>query len=442
MGSLGTITEEIVQIVWGLPLVTLITFAGIFLLIYSRLTPFRYLIHALGLLLRKEGNTCSGGLSHWRALCTALSGTIGMGNIAGVAIAISTGGSGAIFWMWIVAILGMSIKFFTCSLSCLYRKRDSKGNLLGGPMYYIELGLGQGHRYLALIFAACGMIGCLGIFQANQLSTLIEAQYGLAGTTTGLLMALAVGLIARGGIVSVGSFASKAVPIMGLFYLAGSLFVVIAHLDMVPIVLKSIFAGAFEPSAAIGGAAGLSVREIIIVGTKRAIFSNEAGVGTEALAHSTAKTDEPIREGLVGMLGPILDTHLICTATAMVILTSDTQFEIGILAVAAAFEQTMPGFGGLSLSCIFLAFGFSTLVTYAFYSQRCAKYLLGNTLGEYYLAVYLLFLIVAPSWNPQTALNLIDIAFALMAFPNIIATLFLAREVRNALRKYIRSRNE
>ena len=215
---------------------------------------------------------CSGGQSHWRALCTALSGTIGMGNIAGVAIAISTGGSGAIFWMWIVAILGMSIKFFTCSLSCLYRKRDSKGNLLGGPMYYIELGLGQGHRYLALIFAACGMIGCLGIFQANQLSTLIEAQYGLAGTTTGLLMALAVGLIARGGILSVGSFASKAVPIMGLFYLAGSLFVVIAHLDQVPIVLKSIFAGAFEPSAAIGGAAGLSVREIIIVGTKRAIF--------------------------------------------------------------------------------------------------------------------------------------------------------------------------
>ena len=165
MGSLGTITETIVQIVWGLPLVTLITFAGIFLLIYSRLTPFRYLIHALGLLLRKEGNTCSGGLSHWRALCTALSGTIGMGNIAGVAIAISTGGSGAIFWMWIVAILGMSIKFFTCSLSCLYRKRDSKGNLLGGPMYYIELGLGEGYRYLALLFAACGMIGCLGVFK-------------------------------------------------------------------------------------------------------------------------------------------------------------------------------------------------------------------------------------------------------------------------------------
>ena len=209
MSSFGKITEEIVQIVWGLPLVALITVAGIFFLIYSRLTPFRYLIHALRLLLKKEGDMRPGEQSHWRALCTALSGTIGMGNIAGVAMAISTGGSGAIFWMWIVAVLGMSIKFFTCSLSCIYRKRDSRGNLLGGPMYYIELGLGEGYRYLALLFAACGMIGCLGVFQANQLSTLIETQYGLTATTTGLLMALAVGLIARGGIVSVGSFASN-----------------------------------------------------------------------------------------------------------------------------------------------------------------------------------------------------------------------------------------
>ena len=439
MSSFGRVTEEIVQIVWGLPLVALITVAGIFFLIYSRLTPFRYLIHALRLLLKKEGDMRPGEQSHWRALCTALSGTIGMGNIAGVAMAISTGGSGAIFWMWIVAVLGMSIKFFTCSLSCIYRKRDSRGNLLGGPMYYIELGLGEGYRYLALLFAACGMIGCLGVFQANQLSTLIETQYGLTATTTGLLMALAVGLIARGGIVTVGSFASKAVPIMGLLYLTGSLFVIYVHIEQLPNVLKSIFTGAFEPSAAIGGAAGLSVREIIIVGTKRAIFSNEAGVGTEALAHSTAKTDEPVREGLVGMLGPILDTHLICTATAMVILTSNTQSETGILAVSAAFEQTMPGFGTMSLTWIFLAFGFSTLVTYAFYSQRCAKYLLGNTLGEYYLWVYLFFLIIAPSWNPQTALNLIDIAFALMTVPNIIATLFLARKVRNSLHEYIRS---
>ena len=202
--------------------------------------------------------------------------------------------------------------------------------------------------------------------------------------------------------------------------------------------IKSIFFGAFDPTAAIGGAIGLSVREIIIIGTKRAIFSNEAGVGTEALAHSTANTNQPVREGLVGMLGPIIDTHLICTATALVILTTGTQSETGILAVAGAFEQTMPGFGALSLTIIFTTFGFSTLVTYAFYSQKCATYLLGKRLGEYYLWIYLFFLVIAPSWKPQTALNIIDIAFALMTLPNLIATMVLAKKVRESLFIYVK----
>ena len=427
----------LVEVVWGLPLVVLIGCSGIFLIVYSRLLPFLYLGHAIKILFEKISPTAAGEQSHWRALCTALSGTIGMGNVAGVAMAISAGGSGAIFWMWLAAIVGMSIKFFTCSLSCLYRAKDENGTYHGGPMYYIELGLGRNYRFLAIFFAACGMIGCLGVFQANQIGALLNSEWNIAPTVTGLLIAAMVGVIVRGGISNIGKFAGFTVPLMGLSYLLCALVVIFTHYQHVPYVLKAIFVGAFEPTAAIGGAIGLSVREIIITGTKRAIFSNEAGVGTEALAHGTAKTDQPIREGFVGMLGPIIDTHLICTATALVILASESQSENGILAIANAFEKTMPGFGAFSLTVIFVAFGFSTLVTYAFYSQKCASYLFGKRLGQQYLWVYLFFLVIAPTWKAQTALNLIDLAFALMTLPNLVATLFLAGKVRKALRDYI-----
>lgn len=427
----------IVSFVWGLPLVAIIVCSALFCALYSRMIPFRYLGHAINILFKKEGVSISGDQSHWKALCTAMSGTIGMGNVAGVAMAISAGGSGAIFWMWLAAVAGMSIKFFTCSLSCLYRKRSRKGKILGGPMYYIELGMGQSYKFLAIIFAACGMIGCLGVFQSNQIGSLLKSQWAVEPTVTGLSVALIVWVIVRGGTLNVGRFASLIVPVMGLGYLLCASIIIITHTEQLPIVFKSILIGAFDPSAAIGGAIGLSVREIIVTGTKRAIFSNEAGVGTEALAHSTAKTDQPIREGFVGMLGPIIDTHLICTATALVILISGSHSESGILAIADAFEKSMPGFGAISLTIIFTAFGFSTLVTYAFYSMKCASYLFGERLGQHYLWIYLGFLIVAPTWNPQTALNIIDIAFALMVIPNLVATLFLAPKVIESLRNYV-----
>lgn len=439
--SFETFWAEALGWVWGLPLVVTLGLAGAYFTFISRLTPLLHLRHAFAILSgRFDRKSAPGEITHFRALSAALSGTIGMGNIAGVAIAITTGGSGTVFWMWVAGALGMATKFFTCTLSCLYRKPDENGILQSGPLYYIEVGLGAPFKPLAWLFAGCGMVGCLGAFQSNPLANLIAAEWSIEPAWTGIAAMLIVGSVVIGGAVRVGQVAGYLVPAMCIGYLLGCTVVIIDHIDRVPAVLAAIVNGAFDPTAALGNAAGLTVKEILATGVKRAVFSNEAGVGTEAMAHGAARTAEPVREGLVAMLGPLIDTHIVCTLTALVILTSGvTAHDAGVVMTANAFEGSMPGFGAPLLVAIFTLFAVTTMITYAYYSIKCARYLFGHALGGRFVYVYLALIPLAAMWEPSTTVNIVDTFFALIVIPNLIATVPFAPKVLAASADYFQS---
>ncbi|MDC3159914.1 amino acid carrier protein [Pseudomonadota bacterium] len=442
VNNFESFVDYLVTVVWGIPLVACVVATSAYLLFATRLKPYFYLKHAFKLLFIRKENRGLGTNSHWGALTTALGGTIGMGNIAGVAIALQIGGSGAIFWMWITAAFGMIIKFFSCSLSCVYRQNVGKSGYVGGSMYTIILGLGNNFRWLSYTFSFFGMIGCLGIFQANQLSAVLLAKSQLPSFIPSIIIIGLIFLTLNGGVKRLGSFSSVFLPIMGGCYLIICLTIIIINLDRLGDISRSIFLGAFDPNAAIGGVLGLSIRDTIITGVKRAIFSNEAGVGTETLAHSTAKTEYPIREGLVAMIGPILDTHVICTATALIILSTDllgNTESMGILLVAEAIEQSLPGIGASLLTAIFSLFALSTMITYAYYSTACAKYFFGEKIGQYYIYFYLLLIFISPYWSPITAIGIIDIAFALMTIPNLISIILLAPVVLKQMNIYFKN---
>ncbi len=426
--------------VWGLPLVVALISAGLYFTIVSRVAPLRYLGHALAVLRgRYDDASDPGEITHFQALASALSATVGMGNLGGVAIAVTTGGPGAIFWMWIAGLVGMATKFFTCTLACMYRKEDSRGVPQGGPMYFIEVGLGRRWRPLSLMFAVCGMVGCLGLFQINQLASLLHAQYEVSRLVTGLVVMVGVGAVILGGIVRVGRVASRMVPAMVLLYLSLALFCVFQNFEAIPGLIGEIVSAAFTGGAVVGGAAGVTVKEALITGVRRAAFSNEAGIGTAALAHGAAKTREPVREGLVAMLGPFIDTNIVCTLTALVILSAGVgSGETGVTLTVAAFEASMPVLGGFLLTLVILLFAFSTLISYSYYSQKCAKYLLGEVVGERYIYVYLVSLPVAALFAQDTIVNILDTAFALMAIPTLTGTLLLSPRVMEATRSYFR----
>ena len=426
------------DIIWGLPLVLLVVAAASYFAYLSRLLPFLRLRHTWDLLRGKYSNPNDPGeIPHFQALSSALSGTIGMGNIAGVAIAISMGGPGAIFWMWVAGLLGMCTKFFTCTLACMYRKQDEDGIAQGGPMYFIETGLGPNFKPLALMFAICGMVGCLPLFQANQLAGLLQAEWEVDRTVTGIIATVFVGAVILGGIKRVGVATARLVPGMFILYFFSGILVIITHYEAIPALFADIFRGAFGGQAILGGAAGLTFKEVLVTGIKRAVFSNEAGIGTEAMAHGAAQTREPVREGLVAMLGPFIDTIIVCTLTALVILSADvTPSGNGVAMTADAFEQTMPYLGSVVLLLTFSLFAVSTMITYSYYTVKCACYLLGKRLGSRYVYVYLLLIPVAANWSQATAVNIIDTAFALMVIPTLTATILLAPKVVEEMKRY------
>lgn len=421
-----------------MPLAGFVTGAGVYFLIRSRFTPFTAFGHTLDILRgRFDDQRDPGEISHFQALSSALSGTIGLGNIGGVAIAVAIGGPGAVFWMWVSALVGMATKFYTCTLSCMYRKEDEAGIAQGGPMYFIEVGLGPKFKWLAIMFACCGMIGALPMFQANQLAGMLQQQWGVPQLATGLVAMTVTGMVIVGGVQRVGRVAARIVPSMCLLYTAACLWVVLSNLDVVPGVFADIFRGAFGLGAAAGAAAGIAVKEVIITGVQRAVFSNEAGIGTEAMAHGAARTDEPVREGLVAMIGPFIDTHVICTLTALVILTSGVSSEGGgVVMTVKAFAAAMPVLGPVLLTVVIVLFAVSTMITYSYYSVKCARYLFGRQRGGYMVWVYLLLIPVAALLAQSTAVNIIDTGFALMAIPTLSASLALSGRVRVALDDY------
>lgn len=428
----------IVDLFWGLPLVVLILTTGIYFAIISRLKPLTGFFHAFAILSGKyDRKDDPGELSHFQALTVALSGTIGMGNIAGVAIAISLGGAGAVFWMWVAGLFGMVIKFFTCTLSCLYRKQDENGIEQGGPMYFIECGLGKRFKPLAILFAMAGLVGCIPMFQVNQLASLLQNEFSIAPLYTGVAALLFIGVIIIGDIKRIGKVTANIVPFMFLAYVISSLIVIIINFDTVPGILLDIFSAAFGKEAVYGGATGLVFKEVLVTGIKRAIFSNEAGVGTETMAHGTAQTKEPVREGLVAMLGPFIDTHIVCTCTALVILGSGVYTgNSGIVMTAMSFNQSLPGIGDMIVYLVFTLFALSTMITYSYYSLKCARYLFGKDIGNKYIFIYLVMIPMSAIWTQTTIINIIDTMFALMIFPTLLSTILLSGKVIDEMHRY------
>ena len=326
--------EDISNWLWGFPLLYLLIGGGLYFTIYSRFVPFFYLRHSIQILRGKYNNANDPGeINHFQALCSALSGTVGMGNITGVAVAIVQGGPGALFWMWICALLGMATKFFTCSLAVMYRGTDQTGQVQGGPMYFITEGLGKKWKPLAMAFCFFGLFGCLPMFQSNQLTAIVSEMFfkpndwfvdssqnvTLTGQGLfGLLLAIFVGVVIFGGIQRIGKVAATLVPFMVILYGGCALIIIIMHASQIPEAFRLIITDAFPGQAVTGGVLG----SVISIGVRRAAFSNEAGMGTEAMAHGAAKTKEPIREGLVAMLGPMIDTLIVCTITGLVIINT------------------------------------------------------------------------------------------------------------------------
>lgn len=435
---------------WGLPLVLLLIGGGLYLLILSRFLPFRYLSHAIQVLRGKFDDPNSPGeISHFKALTTALSSTIGMGNIAGVAAAISLGGPGAMFWMWVSAIVGMSTKFFTSSLAVMFRGKDSHGELQGGPMYFIVEGLGKSWKPLAIMFSACGLIGALPVVNVNQLTQAINdillrpngVEVGLkSNIVLSIILVALTSVIVLGGLKRISNAASKLVPSMVILYFGLVVFVLISNYEVVPKYFGMIFTDAFAANnykgkPFLGGVVGA----LILLGIRRGAFSNEAGIGTAPMAHGATKTSEPIREGLVAMLGPAIDTLVVCTLTALAILVTgvwQTTADNGVTLTAAAFGQAMPGFGKYLLMVCVVIFSVSSLFSYSYYGTKCLSFLIGADKKHYYNYIYILSIVLAVTMPFSAMLNLIDGVFALMAIPTMLSTIILAPKVLKEAKAY------
>ena len=433
--------------IWGMPLLILLLGGGLFFMIYSRFLPFRYFGHAINVLRGKYDDPDDpGDINHFQALSGALAATIGMGNISGVALAIFAGGPGAIFWMWVSAFFGMATKFFTCTLSVMYRGKDSEGELQGGPMYYIREGLGKNWMPLAIFFSVVGFFGATPVFQANQMVVVIRdtflEPYGLAfkdqfftDLTVGLVIAILVAAVILGGIKRIGNVASKLVPAMVILYTASVVIILLINYSEIIPSFIFIFEDAFSAKAALGGAFGM----IVIEGAKRAAFSNEAGIGTAPMMHGAAKTKEPVREGLVAMLGPAIDTLLICTMTGLCIIITDVWSSgeaNGILLTSSAFAKSLPGVGPFILLICVIIFAITTVFGLAYYGQKCLSFLIGAKYGKLFNYWYIALIIVGSVASLSVVVNIVFVAYGLMSIPTMVGAIFLAPKVVKASKEY------
>ncbi len=431
------------------PLPFVLLGGGLFLMIYSRFLPFRYLRHAIDVLRGKYDNPDDpGDISHFEALSSALAATVGMGNIAGVAVAVALGGPGAIFWMWVSAFVGMATKFFTCTLAILYRGRDSAGHVQGGPMYFIEEGLGKRWKPLAIFFSVATLFGPLPAFNANQLTQIFQdvvlVPHGVVAEASvtsnlviGLVIAAIVSVVIFGGIKRIARVASRMVPTMVVVYVVSVLYIIFKNYEKILPSLALIVQDAFTGEAVLGG----SVGAVILIGAQRAAFSNEAGLGTAPMAHGAAKTNEPVREGLVAMLGPAIDTLIVCTMTALAILITDvwrTTDAEGVTLTVNAFNQALPfnQLGGYLLLISVMFFSFSSLFTLSYYGTKAFSYLAGAHRAHYFNYFYALTIVVSSVTSLTAVLSLIDGMYALMALPTMLATLLLAPRVKAAAQTY------
>lgn len=448
--SIDRFIAELSSLAWGLPLLILLIGGGLVLLIRIQFLPFRYIGHAIAVLRGKyDDEQDEGEISHFQALTTALSATVGMGNIAGVAVAISLGGPGAVFWMWISAVIGMNTKFFTATLAVLFRGKDSNGDIQGGPMYFITEGLGKHWKPLAVFFSICGLVGALPVFNVNQLTQaindiLLKPADLYTGTGSNLVIAAVLvgitAIVVLGGLSRISKTAEKLVPAMVVLYFILVLFILGSHIEEVPKYLSMIFTDAFtgefyKGDSFLGGVVG----GLILLGIKRGAFSNEAGVGTAPMAHGAAKTSEPIREGLVAMLGPAIDTLIVCTLTALAILVTgvwQTSADNGVSLTATAFEAGIPSLGKYALLLCIAVFSISSLFSYSYYGTKCMSFLFGAKNKHYYNYIYIVSIVLGATTSLSMMINLIDAFFAFMAIPTMLATFLLAPRVIAEAKRY------
>ena len=451
ISSLETTLGQLAGFLWGPPLVSLLVGGGLFFLIYSRFVPYRHLGESVRLLTGPSDGDDPSQLSHFQALCTALSGTLGMGNVSGVALAIAMGGPGAIFWMWVSALLGIATKFYTCTLAVMYRGQDSEGAWQGGPMYVIREGLGKRWVLLAYFFALAGLFGTLPIFQINQLVQILRDTIFIpSGITSadahfsfdlimGVILASIVLVVGLGKLPRLGRVSRILVPSMVAGYILLTGFVIISHITEVPAALALIVSDAFTGNAVAGGVLGT----VIIMGIRRAAFSNEAGIGTEAMAHGAARTKVPVKEGLVAMLGPIIDTLIVCTCTALVILISgvwQTGDADGATLTATAFGELFPMGGEIILALLVSSLSLSTVFTFWYYGSKCLGFLVGARFQHHYIWFYIVLVVVGAVSSLQIVVNLIDSMYALMAIPTMTSALLLAPKVNQAVQAYFKAK--
>ncbi|WP_149277679.1 alanine/glycine:cation symporter family protein [Pareuzebyella sediminis] len=428
------------------PMFILLIGGGLFLVLYSKFIPYRYFGHAIAITAGKyDDKNAVGDVSSFQALSAAVAATVGLGNISGVAIAIHDGGPGVVFWIWMTALLGMCIKFYSCSLAIMFRGTDSDGKLQGGPMFYITKGLGPKGKPLAIFFAICGLFGFLGVFTANQFTetfmSVVEPSETLFAMdemtwkwTVGFVLAIITSFVIFGGLTKIAKVASALVPFMVAIYLVAVIVVMVLNASQIIPALKMIITEAWNfKSLVTGGFWGL-----VIIGIRRAMFSNEAGLGSAPMYHGQSKTDNPIKEGLVAMLGPFIDTIMVCTFTAVVIILSGAYLEdaSGIVMTLSAFETTLFGFGDDLLMLIVTAFALSTLFTYSYYGVKCLSFLTNAKIGKLYNWYFVIMIVFAAVASLELVKNLIDLSYALMVIPNMIAVLLLAPKVNAAARTY------
>lgn len=447
MEFLNTAIERVNALVWGPPMLVAVLGTGFFLMLGLRLVPLLRMGTGFRLLWAGRRPDGEGDISSYQALMTALSATVGIGNIAGVATAIFLGGPGAVFWMWCTALVGMATKYAESVCAIRYRERDAHGRYVGGPMYYIRNGLGPRWHWLATLFAvfgACAGFGIGNTVQANSVAQVMDLDFGVPRHVTGLVLAALTLLVLIGGIRRIGQVSAQLVPLMAALYVGAGLLVLTIYMDEIPAALGLIFTQAFTPTAAQGGFAGAAVWAAIQFGVARGIFSNEAGLGSAPIAHAAATSRGPVQQGLIGMLGTFIDTIIICSITALVIISSGawTSGETGGALSSLAFESALPGFGSALVAISLALFAYSTLLGWSYYGERCVAYLFGTRSIRPFRIAWVLAIPVGALVDLETIWLVADTLNALMALPNLIALLLLSPVVFRLTREYFDGKRE
>jgi AGCS family alanine or glycine:cation symporter len=429
-------------VVWGPPTLLLIVGTGLLLTIRLGFYQFSSLPYALKLAFSKnQDKNSEGDISHFQSLMTALAATIGTGNIAGVATAVVLGGPGAIFWMWVTALVGMATKYAEAILAVKYRTVGGNGQMAGGPMYYIEKGLGW--KWLAVLFALFGSIAAFGIgssVQSNSVAAAVENSFGINPWITGMILTIFTALVILGGIKSIGKVTSLFVPVMAIFYVVGGLAIILMNLDLLPAALGKIFSDAFTGQAVAGGAIGAVIR----YGVARGVFSNEAGMGSAPIAAAAAKTDHPGRQALISMTGTFLDTIIVCSITGITLVMGGMYLDTDLTGAALTtetFDSLLPG-GGWIVTIGIILFAYSTVLGWAYYGEKCFEYLFGNKSIMIYRIVYVATVLVGAGMNLGLVWTIADIFNALMAIPNLVGLLFLSGVVVAETRSFKKLREQ